>query len=154
MESLYSKVAFPEGDRGGNGIRVANGRNLHAVWDSLLGQRPSPGDVRRRVIEIQNDSALALAGLLAADDPSDFIPETWLSESRMSAKRFVYTPEIIEQVNVVERGLTESLPSITLADDYLKSAGRVAQLRASQAGARLACIWETGLIYRSRKGDL
>lgn len=53
--SLYSETVFPDGDRGGNSIRVTNGRNLHAVWDGMLGRNATPGDVMRRAVEIRDN---------------------------------------------------------------------------------------------------
>ena len=143
--SLYSKEAFPEGDRGANSISVKNGRNLHAVWDSTLGKDLSPGDVRRRVANLMNDQAMMLAGQVASDEEDELMPERWVVESRNAAKRYVYTDEALAGVMPVERGLVDEVQEITLSDAYLERAGRVAQMRASQAAHRLAAIWRLAL---------
>jgi hypothetical protein len=37
--ALFSQDRFPEGDKGGNSIPLVRGRNLHSLWDGLLGSR-------------------------------------------------------------------------------------------------------------------
>ncbi len=49
---LLVRAGVPEGDRGANAIRLVGGGNLHATWDRLLGDRASPNEVRRRVVEL------------------------------------------------------------------------------------------------------
>jgi hypothetical protein len=54
---------FPQGDRGGNSIRLRNsdaGRNLHALWDGLLGQRGDMDAVAKTADESTTEYALAL----------------------------------------------------------------------------------------------
>lgn len=138
--SLSFEKAFPEGDRRGTNIRVTNGRNLHAVWDRLLGRKARPGDVRRRVAEIGADPALVLAGLQAVDEREDMDPKHWMQESRQAALRYVYTPEVLRAVTANERGLTDRVETLTLSAEYLQNAGRVARYRAAQAASRLARI--------------
>ncbi len=55
--SLYGE-AFPEGDRGANSIETKQARNMHALWDQLLGRGFDYGDVKRRVVEISTDQEL------------------------------------------------------------------------------------------------
>lgn len=144
--SLYSPLAFPDGDRGANSIELTNGRNMHAFWDGLLGRNANPGDVRKRVYEISSDIAMKAAGEQAADDASNLDPEVWLTESRKYAREYVYTPTILNSIQAVERELTKEMTPITLPEQYLTTSGAVAQLRASQAGHRLARIWKNCLI--------
>jgi hypothetical protein len=143
--SLYSPIAFPDGDRGANSIKLTNGGNMHALWDGLLGRNASAGDVQRRVVEITSEPTNTLAGLYAVDGPEDLDPATWLSESRAAAVLYVYSPQVIDAVNAVERGLVTEFTTLTVPDDYLTMAGRVAQLRAAQAGYRFAEIMREGL---------
>ena len=136
--SLYTPRAFPDGDQGANRIPLALGQNLHAFWDGLLGRRAEPGDVRRRVGEIRSDAALMAAAEQAIDQPADRDPLLWLAESRALSLEHVYTPEVLAAVSAVERGLAEAVPPVTLPEASLTRAGRIGQLRAAQAGARLA----------------
>lgn len=39
------KGVFPEGDRGGNEIKSRQSKNLHALWDGLLGPIWDEGDL-------------------------------------------------------------------------------------------------------------
>ena len=102
--SLYVEHVFAEGDRGGNSIKLTNGRNLHALWDGLLGSRFSEGDVNRRIREIQ---ALNLPVV------SQATPAIWLAESRAEAKRSVYTAEIMQPVSLVMRQGETKLAELT-----------------------------------------
>ncbi len=72
-------------------------------------------------------------------------PKVWASESRQAALRFVYTPDVLQAALAVERGLVDRVEALTLSEDYLRDAGRVAQLRAAQAGQRLATILRDGV---------
>ena len=53
--TLYSRVAFPSRDRGGNLIQTDAG-NLHSFWDRLLSRNIQMNTVRQRAVEIlRND---------------------------------------------------------------------------------------------------
>ena len=49
---------FPNGDRGGNQIPLARGRNLHSLWDNLLGRQHYLRNVDREVAELRADREL------------------------------------------------------------------------------------------------
>lgn len=49
---------------------------------------------------------------------------------------------MIESLNVVSRGLVDKPEVLDLPEDYLRNAGRVAQIRAVEAGYRLAGVWK------------
>jgi hypothetical protein len=117
---------FPEGDRGGNSIPVNQGRNLHSLWDGLLGRRDRPNDVKREVAELRARPELWKV-------QTDGNVEAWLKESNELAKSFAYSPMIIEAVN--QPG---ELPPINLPESYLKAAGEKARERLVTAGLRLA----------------
>lgn len=135
--SLYCE-AFPEGDRGANSIKTVQSRNMHALWDQLLGPRFDYGDVKRRVIEITGDAELG--DKLSAAKTVDFRePETWLTESRELATKHVYTPEVLAWIQ------GDRSEPLKLSEEYLKGAGRVAQERALLAAHRLAEIWGESL---------
>lgn len=142
--SLYGERIFQEGDRGGNSIPTKQGRNLHALWDGLLGNAYDAGDIRRRVREIETNPELAfiVEAKQSMSRYSDF--DEWLSESRDLAISSVYTNEIIQ--NVLTAGESSvPLRPIELSEDYLKSAGWVAKMRAVLAADRLAKAWSEAI---------
>jgi len=118
--------------------------NMHSTWDNLLGGSASAGDVRRRVAELQADKETSNR-MENATNQSEGI-ETWLSasswlaESRAEARRSVYTPEVLEAVTVAMRGLTDRVELPKLSDAYYQNAGKVARVRAIEAGYRLAAV--------------
>jgi hypothetical protein len=140
--SLYMEGVFTEedGDRGANRIFTKQNRNMHALWDGLLGRDFDLGDTRRRILEISNDQEL----LSNLTDDSDWLdPQVWLAESRAAATQSVYTQVVLDELKQSigsERG-----NPIDLDERYLKNAGRVAQQRALQASHRLAEQWRTSL---------
>jgi len=136
--SLYSEVAFPNGDRGANSIPTKQMKNLHALWDSLLGPKFDAGDVGRRRREILGNPDLAADAKRAADEVDGLDPLTWINESSELARLWVYTDEVIEPIEAVERKLKPKLTMIELSEEYLKAAGALAQKRAALAGYRLA----------------
>lgn len=168
--SLYCPE-FPDGDRGANLIPTIQGRNLHAVWDGLLGTRFDAGDVKRRAIEIKQDTALWEAARNSTKDAArwdtvkiaagrtEFDPmEVWLRESAQFAATHVYTSEILKPIEALKSPIRSTaieigkganadspLKPIQLSEEYLKAAGAVAQKRAAFAGARLAAIWRDAL---------
>ncbi len=140
--SLYAEGLFPEGDRGANSIPTIQRKNLHALWDGLLGVQFDAGDVRKRMFEITSDASLVAIGKQAIQSDEGLLPETWLRESRIKSVGYVYTPEVVRPlVEALEAGNT-SLRPINLSDDYLKRAGKVSQERAIQAAYRLSKVWE------------
>ena len=138
--SLYSTKVFPEGDRGANSIPTKQAKNLHALWDSLLGDHYDAGDVRRRSLVIRSDPALWTSAEQAAKKLDGLNPLTWLSESSAYGCSAVYTPEVLNSIDAVERGLTSKLEMIELSETYLTAAGEVARARAAFAAHRLAMI--------------
>jgi hypothetical protein len=144
--SLYAAVAFPRGDRGANEIKTGQRRNMHALWDGLLGPRYSETAENRRFGEIINDAELMARGEKAAEkmDPLD-----WLGESRLASTKTVYTNEVLAPVRAVAEGRAEVMPAIAVSPEYLETGGRMATLRACQAGWRLARVW--GEPYESCK---
>ena len=126
--SLFVEGVFPEGDRGGNEIKTKQSKNLHALWDGLLGPKWSEGALNRRADEAPK---VSVAGGI----------ETWLAESRELAVKAVYSPEVMEPMSVALRGKGE-VAEVTLSEAYLKNAGSVAQKRVAEAAGRLAGVWE------------
>jgi hypothetical protein len=72
-------------------------------------------------------------------------PLVWLGESRKAAIEHVYTSEVLDPMNIVSRGIAEKPETLELSEQYLKNAGRVAQVRAVEAAYRLAGVWRVCL---------
>lgn len=140
--SLYMENVFtePDGDRGANRIITKQSINMHALWDSLLGREFDLADTRRRIFEITNDQDLVAKVKLEAEWMH---PQTWLAESRTDANTFVYTQDVLDNLNA-SIGNQKGNP-ISLDETYLKMAGRVAQRRAAMTAYRLAEQWRRGL---------
>jgi hypothetical protein len=119
---------FPNGDRGGNSIPTVQGRNLHALWDNLLGRQHRTNDVKREVAELRQRPTL-----WKVDTKSDV--EAWIQESCELAKTFAYSPQILDAVQ-----LPGELANINLPRDYLEAAGDHARGRVVAAGLRLAVL--------------
>jgi hypothetical protein len=121
---------FPDGDRGGNDIPLVRGRNLHSLWDNLLGQRHYMRDVEREMAELKADKTLWEADRRNIDG--------WIAESHDLAKSFVYDPIILKAVSDAQRG--SRLAPIDLPESYMKDAGRIARQRIIAAGLRLGAL--------------
>jgi hypothetical protein len=52
--ALYDEAVFPKGDEGGNKIPLTKGKNLHSVWDGLLGRQYYMRNVDKVVKELSN----------------------------------------------------------------------------------------------------
>ncbi len=141
--SIYIVDVFPDGDRGANLIKTQAG-NLHSLWDGLLGRRFNEGDVRRRQLEIVNNKKLMLNSKTMTNGKILKSP-VWIAESRGWAKRYVYTTEVMGPIRAVSNGLAQSLPKLSLSEDYLQQAGETAQIRAAMAGIRLAAVWREAI---------
>ncbi len=126
--SLYVEGVFPDGDRGGNSIKTKQSKNLHALWDGLLGPKWDEGALNRRAEESPKVE-LAAGGI-----------DVWLKESRDAAVASVYAPEVMEPVSVAVRAKGE-VAEVKLSESYLKAAGAVARQRAAEAAVRLAGVW-------------
>jgi hypothetical protein len=141
--SLYMEGVFEkkDGDRGANSIPTKQRQNMHALWDQLLGENFALRTMRRRYAEIVTSTELKALGEQAVAVPGGLDPLVWLEESRKAAVEHVYTDEVLQSLNIVVRGLAEKPEVLTLSEDYLKNAGRVAQQRATQGAYRLAGVW-------------
>ena len=138
MEGVFEKK---DGDRGANSIPTKQRQNMHALWDQLLGDEFALGSMRRRYAEIVTSAELKALGEQAVAASGGLDPLVWLEESRKLAVEQVYTPEVLDPLNIVVRGLAEKPQEITLSEAYLKNAGKVAQVRATEAAYRLAGVW-------------
>ena len=141
--SLYVEGLFPEGDRGGNSIPTRQSKNLHALWDSLLGPKFDARDIQRRAQEIQ----LGPNWKQARDDTTadiDLLPIPWLVESSAYARSHVYSEEVLGAVEAAVRG-SQKIETVDLSKEYLKAAGSLAKTRAAFAAHRLAGVLHQSL---------
>jgi hypothetical protein len=116
---------FPEGDRGGNSVRVTyrgSGTNLHSWWDQRLGGYRS-GPTIDRVTErtLQENPRAVFAG---RDKPDE--PEEIAAESLELAKLWVYMGGAVATADAGE------LPS-----GYDAASAAIARRRVAQAGYRM-----------------
>lgn len=135
--SLYTFNIFPDGDLGGNRIKVKDSMSIHAIWDSQLGSQATPEEIAKRAKAIQADAKLMEFAKKKAHSSH---PSAWIREGRELAKRHVYTVEIfaaIESGPKDEKGNVE-IPGLSAA--YYNDAARIARQQAAVAGARLAPI--------------
>ena len=132
--ALYSKNLFPKGDRGGNSIKTDQRRNLHALWDGLLGSDKFRA-MRNRAITLVNDPEKAAIGIEAAKDLDE---KQWLDESHELAESVAYGPEVTGHL----RGVVseQEAPPLRLSETYLKDAGAAAERQVTAAGYRLGAI--------------
>ena len=128
--ALFSQNLFPAGDRGGNLIEVrreADTDNLHYVWDSLIETAVSV-DAERHTFR---------------PDADRLSIEEWTLEHANLARMHVYSGEVIAQlVGIANRGDT---PIITLSEEYLANARRVAERQLVLAGRRTAVMLRDGI---------
>lgn len=141
--SLYVAGVFDEGDRGANSIPTRQGKNLHALWDGLLGPKFDAGDIRRRSKDIMASSSWEAARQdIAAHNCLD--PLHWLAESAAYGKSHVYAPEVLAAVEAAARG-SKTVETVDLSKEYLREAGALARVRAAFAAHRLVGILNEGL---------
>lgn len=101
--------------------------------------------------------ALVESQTAQSSDPETWLSaSTWLSESREEAMRSVYTSEVLEPVTIAMRGLVERVDRVEvgqLPDAYFQNAGRVARVRATQAGYRLAGVLSDDIASFAQTGN-
>lgn len=136
--ALFSRRMFPEGDRGGNDIRIAKS-NLHSQWDGLLGNSFKDSDIVGQAVGIERDPANRRLGEAAAGE-LNFV--TWINESHELAREKGYSVEILEAARKSEADSGKFQKLSSLPQSYYRQAGSIAVKRASQAGWRLAAVLE------------
>jgi len=125
----FSK-ALPNGDRGGNEVKLTNpramaewGQNLHAYWDDLLGQEQDPAAIEKMAQELIEQ--FPSTGFVAELGKTRI--EDWAEESMKVSLSTVY-PGLDPEVTKLE-----ALPA-----EYEARAVQVARRRVALAGYRLA----------------
>ena len=133
--ALFSSSRFRRGDRGGNGIPVANGRSLHSLWDGLLGNAVALGTLRRNSRELLKvDRAAGEASL------NEMQFGTWVDESHEIARQHVYDEGVFAIVRNGEADAERPFPRFRPSAEYMENARRIAGRRIVQAGFRLARV--------------
>jgi len=134
--ALYSNRLFPEGDRGGNSIKVRQQGNLHALWDNFLGRDDTTNGPRNKAIEYIHDGELSQLGQKAAENLRE---NEWLVESHALAKEMAYSREVSAALRSIE-STSGQIAEIDLSEAYLKAGGRLSQRRIIEAGYRLGAV--------------
>ena len=111
----------PEGDDGGNGVKLVSPANLHTFWDGVLGGGNAPSTALNAISTLPNAPASAV---------NDLDVSHWLNESFDAAKQSAYKKPPIG---------AGSGP-FTLSQTYKTAARKLAEKRIALAGARLAKI--------------
>jgi hypothetical protein len=155
--ALFTAGRFQWGDRGGNEIAVSGQGPLHRVWDALLGDESDAASSYDAVsAQVERWRVPALTSLQKARRELDL--ELWLDEDCALARRDVYTPAVLAEVQRFESRRAEAAPTPRLKPDeakpdeakpevaldtaYRQQATRAAERRAVQAGARLAALMQ------------
>jgi glycerophosphoryl diester phosphodiesterase len=133
--ALYSVDQFPHGDRGGNEIPLMRGRNLHSLWDNLLGRQYFMRNVDHEVAELLDRERYGDVWHTALQETE---VRMWAEESHTLYKSAVYSQSILGAIRDTPTG--QDVVSITLPDTYMRQAGEVARHRIVAAGIRLAML--------------
>ena len=152
---VLNPADHPHGDAGGNAIHLAQGRNLHALWDAAPDAAPDasfdphePFDQRyarayaralKQIDPLLADAQLKDQGKTAVRE-SD--PKQWTRESFQLAQEKVYVAEIRKQILAADQ---EQKPSeeelvVQLPDGYRERAHEIGKLRVVQGGWRTAAF--------------
>jgi hypothetical protein len=135
--SLYTSNRFPRGDKGGNELEAEHEWKLHAFWDSQVCTQEAFETLQILAANLTKDDKKAAAGKNAAAS-TDI--ETWINESNAFAKRFAYTPEVLQKI--ADRESHTHLGPLDVSDAYKADAESLAERRATEAGYRLAALLE------------
>jgi hypothetical protein len=134
--ALFSSRLFPEGDRGGNSVKSRQSGNLHALWDQFPGRDDSYRAARNRAIELAGDQRFQQ---IRTDAAASLNEQDWRDESHGLAKFAAYADEVLATLRRMDE-VGAAVEGIDLSEEYLKTGGRVAELRIVQAGYRLGAI--------------
>jgi hypothetical protein len=134
--ALVSQRLFPEGDRGGNSIRLKQRGNLHALWDGFPGEAMEFRAARSRAIIYVQQQPWRTLGQSAV---SELQQSAWLAESELFAKADAYAGEVLAAVAKMEAAGGPP-QEIELSERYLKAGGMAAEWRMVQAGYRLGAV--------------
>ena len=133
--AMFSRSLLRDGCRGGNRIPTKQGRNLHSLWDGLLGKNNDFRKCRNEAIEMRADKILRS---VRSDSATTTDTVAVWSQSYELCCNFTYSDEVrAHLVRLEDAGETE-VAKLDLTRGYLKVAGRVALFQAARAGGRLS----------------
>ncbi len=135
---MFSKTL--KGCRGGNSIKTKQGRNLHSLWDGLLGKDNKYQACHNQAVEILEDVDLASVGERGASVTG---VESVCRGSNWFCKNYAYAIEVRAHLQRLENDGKTNIVAVDLSELYLKRAGAVAEQQATRAGWRLAEILKT-----------
>jgi hypothetical protein len=136
--ALFSVDHFPKGDEGGNKILITKGKNLHSLWDGLLGKQYYMRNVAKAVAELSDRERFGNVWDLSAKETD---PIQWAKESHDLAEAVVYDDAILNAVRSSQSG--EKMTPVELPVEYYKAAGEQARKRVLAAGLRLGALLKT-----------
>ena len=137
---LFSVDQFPQGDKGGNSIPLVHGRNLHSLWDGLLGRDSRMRNVEKVADELSDKDRFGDEWKTAGQEMD---PIKWADESHAACASVVYSEAILDAVRNTAAG--EKVQPIDLPRSYYTRAGEEARRRIVAAGvpacgiAKAAC---------------
>jgi hypothetical protein len=134
--TLVSQKLFPEGDRGGNSIKLKQSYNLHALWDGFPGEAMEFRAARNRGTQYAQDPKWQDLGKPATEQLSE---GQWLAESEAIARTVGYDSELLAIVSKLEAAGQQPM-DLELSESYLKTAGPIAERRLVEAGYRLGAV--------------
>jgi hypothetical protein len=135
--TLFTARRFPVGDRGGNFLYFSHDYPLHAFWDDQASIEESFEGIRNLALDLAKNGELAAAGAEAA---ASLDPGVWIDEGHELAKKFVYTPEVLQQISARERH--PHLGPLNTSAQYAADAEALAEKQAVVAAHRLAKLLE------------
>jgi len=132
--ALFTPGAFPEGDQGGNRLRVF-ARTLHSRWDGAV-------TAGRDWKALQDLAAMLMFehGAVAAQVAQHRAPVAWIRESHQLARALVYTAPLLNAVAAFAS--PQDSVAVYLSDAYVADMQAVARERVTIAGYRLARLLE------------
>jgi hypothetical protein len=130
---LFSVEHFPKSDEGGNKILLARCKNLHSLWDNLLGRDSKMSGVNKATDELMDHNRFGDVWDSAANETD---PKKWAEESRTQCENYVYSEEILAGARTT--AADGKMSPIELPEVYYKMAGEHARRRVVAAGLRLA----------------
>lgn len=136
--AIFSVDHFPKGDKGGNEILLTKGKNLHSLWDGLLGRDSKMSSVAKAVNELSDKERFGNVWDLSAQETD---PIQWAKESHDLAEAVVYDDVILAAIRNTTPGA--KMTPVTLPEEYYKAAGEQARKRIVAAGVRLGAIIRT-----------
>ena len=120
--------------------KTKQGRNLHSLWDGLLGKDNKYQACHNQAVKILEDADLASVGERGA---SVMDAESVCRGSNWFCKNYAYATEVRAHLQRLENDGETDVVAVDLSELYLKRAGAVAEQQATRAGWRLAEILKT-----------